>query len=436
MRISVAASPNLQRILFNAGWLVGDKAVRIALGLVVGIWVARYLGTEQFGLLSYATAFTSLFGAIGSLGISGIAVRDLVREPHEAGVTLGTAFFLRAVGGVLAFALSVIGIGFARPDDGLATLIVVILGFALILKASEVVKYWFESQVQSKYVVWAESACFIVLSLVKVSLIIVGASLVAFAWAVLAEAALVAAVLLCVGSWRGVHPGSWRVRWWRARVLLKEGWPLILSAFAVMIYMRIDQIMLGTMLGDQAVGIYAAAVHISEAWYFLPAAIAASVFPAVLEAQRQDADHYHQRLQRLYNLMVRLAVVVAIPMTFLSTWIVTFAFGSAYSEAGVVLAIHIWAGVFVSMGVASGKALLAENLQLLAFYRTAAGAIMNIAVNLAVIPTFGAIGAAAGTVLSQAMAGYAFDSLHPATRNMFMMKTRALVGLFRFGARR
>lgn len=425
LRNRIIHRPNLQKILINAGWLFGDKILRMGMGLLVGVWVARYLGPEQFGLLNYAIAFVALFTAFANLGLNGIVVRDLVQDPSTAETTMGTAFVLTALGGLSAFGLLLLAIGYARPNDELAKSIVVLLSLLMVLKATDAVRYWFESQVQYKYVVWMENGVFLVISAVKIVLILTHAPLMAFVWAILAEALAVAMGLLGMYAWKGGKLISWRCRFTRAKVLLKDSWPLILSGLAIMVYMRIDQIMLGQMLGDESVGIYTVAVRISEIWYFIPMAIAASVFPSVIEAKKKSDVLYHARLQRLFNLLVLVALVVAILMTFLSEWIVTFLFGAAYNQAGSVLAIHIWAGIFVFLGVASTNWFLIEGLQRYSFYRTLSGAFVNVGLNLILIPKFGVIGAAWATVVSQACASMFFNVFNSKTRPVFFMQCKS-----------
>lgn len=425
-RRALEGRPGLARIMGNVGWLSADKLVRLGLGLLVGVWIARHLGPEDFGLLSYAAAFVAIFGIVGTLGLPSIVVRDLVKDPEGQGTTLGTAAALHLAGGLAAFALAVAAIGWARPDDPLVRLAVVILGSALVLRATDVVVYWFEARVRSKYVVWTRSGVFVVFAAVKVALILAGAPVLHFVWALLAEAAVSALALLAVYLRRGPSPGTLRVRWGRATRILGDAWPLALAGIAVGVYMKIDKIMLGQMIGNEAVGVYSVAVRLSEVWYFIPMTIVASVFPAIVEAKRQGEALYHRRLQELYDLMVLLALAVAVPMTFLSGWLIMLLFGAAYQAAGPVLAIHIWAALFVFLGVASGKWFIVEDRQILSLQRTAAGAAVNVALNLVLIPRFGVVGAAWATVLSYALAGMFFDILQPPTRGMYRMKLRSL----------
>ncbi|PKN87292.1 MAG: flippase [Deltaproteobacteria bacterium HGW-Deltaproteobacteria-1] len=425
LRCKIEHRQGLTKILNNITWMFFDKFLRLGVGLFVGVWIARYLGPEQFGLLSYALAFVALFTAVANLGLNGIVVRDLVQDPSNAETTMGTSFVLSVLGGFGTFCLSLLAIGYARPDDELAKFIVVLLSLLMVFKATDVVRYWFESQVQSKYIIWMENGVFLAMSTIKICLILTSAPLIAFVWAIFVESLIVAVGLLGIYEWRGGKLTAWRFRFARAKILLKDSWPLILSGLAIMVYMRIDQLMLGQMLGNESVGIYSAAVRISEIWYFIPIAIVASVFPSIIEAKKQDETIYNQRLQKLYDMMVILALSLALLMTFLSDWVVTLLFGNAYQQSGPILAIHIWAGIFVFLGVASGKWFLIEGLQRYTFYRTLLGAVVNVGLNILMIPKFGATGAAYATVISYAIAAMFSDLLQKETRPMFKMKLRA-----------
>lgn len=397
----IKSSIGLQEIILNTAWLFGDKILRMGVGVIVGIWVARYLGPDMFGLLNYANAFVALFGVLATFGLNSIVVRDLVKDKDNTNVTLGTAFVLQLCGGLLAYTLAALAIYFARPDDGLAGIVVMILGFSLVFRCIDTVRYWFESQVQSKYIVWTENGIFLFMALTQGVLVLVQAPFLAFVWVNLANVLLVSAGLIFVYTWRVGRLTSWVIDFQYAKALLKECWPLLLSGIAIMIYMRIDQIMLGQMLGNDAVGIYSVAIRMSEVWYFIPVAIVASVFPSIVNAKEKSKTLYKDRLQKLYDLMVLMGLSVAIPMTFVSDYLIFLLFGEEYSAAGIVLAIHIWAGIFVSLSVVNTKWLILDGFQKNIFYMALLGAVVNIVANWMLIPIFGIKGAALGTVISQ-----------------------------------
>ena len=426
IRRRISHRPNLLKIVDNIGWLFFDKVLRMGVGLLVVVWVARYLGPQQFGLFNFATAFVGLFGAMAGLGLQSIVVRDIVRDPTCKEETLGAAAVLQIGGGVLAYALILGAIFWLRPNDALTKWLVAILGSMMLFKASEVTVYWFESQVLSKFTVWVQSASFMVFAAVKVALILCNAPLLAFAWATIAEAALVALLLLVMLGLRGPGLLKLKVSLARAKKMLTDSWPLMLSGLAIAVYMKIDQIMLGQMLGDEAVGIYSAATRISEVWYFIPMMIVASVFPSILEAKKQSQAIYYERLQRLYDLMAWLSVGIALPMTFFATPLVTLLYGSAFAEAGNVLAIHIWASIFVFLGVASSQWFIAENSQILSLQRTLVGALVNVILNTILIPYFESVGAAIATLISYSIAAIFFDFFQKETKSMFYMKISAL----------
>ena len=425
IRRRIEHRPKLLKIVDNIGWLFFDKILRMGVGLLIGVWIARYLGPEQFGLLNFTAALIGLFGALAAMGLQGIVVRDIVQNPACREDTLGSAAVLQLLGGAAAYTLLLATVFYLRPQDVLSQLVAAILGAVVLLKAFEVVGYWFESQVQSKYTVWVQNAAFLIFAGIKAVLILTGASLISFAWAILAEAFVVALAMTLALHRFGPPLSSLRVGYRRCCALLKASWPLMLSSISVMIYMKIDQIMIGQMLGNDAVGIYSAAVRISEIWYFIATAVAASVLPSILEAKKNNEAQYRQRLQALFDLMTWIAIIVALPVTFFATPLVTMLFGADYSEAGGVLAIHVWATVFVFLGVAGGNWFLAENQQLISLQRTALGAAVNVLLNIVLIPMLGVVGAAWATLISYAVAAMLSDAMQHATRDMFMMKLKS-----------
>lgn len=413
VRKNLNQRPNLRRIVGNVGWLSVDRMLRLAVGLVVSVWVARYLGPEQFGQLNYAVVFASMFGALATLGLDGIVVRDIVHYPAARNEILGTAFGLKLAGGSIAVLTAVVGIVILRSGDPLSQWMVGIVAGGMVFQALDTIDLWFQSQVQSRYTVMAKSSTFLVLSIVKIVLIKMQAPLIAFAWTGLAEIAAGAVGLVLAYRLRGLYFRGWSFRFAWAVKLLKDSWPLFLSSVAILIYMKIGTVMLGQMAGDKAVGIYSAATRLSELWYFIPLAIISSIAPAILELKKSNETLYYKRLQQSFDLMVVLAYVVALPVTFLAKYIILILYGQAFQASGIVLVIHIWQAVFVFLGVACSTWFIAEGLTKGALVTTGCGAIANVLLNLWLIPRYGVVGAAWASVAAQALACYGCFLLIP-----------------------
>jgi len=419
------SSQGFKRYFANTSWLMGHRVLSMVVALFVGVYVARYLGPERFGLLSYAGSFVGLFTALATLGLDGIMVRELVKTPERRDELLGTAFWLKAGGAILMW----IGIAVAVPftnNDTQTNILIVIIAFAIIFQAFNVIDFNYQAEVKSKYVVYAQLVSLVISSITKLVFVWIAAPLVWFACVFLLDAVVLAAGMTAMYLKNTGNIWYWKWRWQTAKELVKDSWPLILSGMVIAIYMKIDQVMIKEMLDAEAVGNYAAAVRLSEAWYFVPMAITSSVFPAIINAKKQSEELYYQRLQKLYDLMVWLAVAIALPTTFLAPWVIRVLYGEAFLPAAGVLSIHIWAGVFVFLGVASGKWFITENFMKLAFYRNFLGAIGNVIFNLIFIPILHIKGAAIGTLLANFLAAYFFDVINLKTRKNFLMKTKSL----------
>jgi len=319
---------------------------------------------------------------------------------------LGTSFVLKLTGGILAYGLTIVTVALFRQGDELMLVIIAIVAGQLIFKSFEPIKFWFDSQVRSKFSVIAENSAFLIVSAVNVFLIVTQAQLKNFAWTILLQFFLSSIALVIMYHINGEKIYNWKANRKFVTQLMKDSWPLMLSAIAVIFYMRIDQVMLGQMIGNDAVGIYSAAVRISEVWYFIPMAIVSSTFPAILHAKSISEELYYSRLQKLFNLMSILGISVALVISFFGRYIIYILYGEGYIESADVLVLNIWAGIFVSLGVAGSSWLMAENLQKLSLYQTLTGAIVNVALNLILIPKYGVIGAASSTVFSYAIATF------------------------------
>ena len=418
------ARPNLRKYLANTSWLMGERVIRMVVSLFVGIYVIRFLGPERFGILSYVLSFVLLFSPLLHLGHREIIVLDLVKSPEKRDLILGSAILLRLGGSVLLLGGVSVGIQFVENDQQ-TLLMIVIISVGIMFQSWELVDYYFQSQVQSKYTVWAQTIQLIVVSLCKLSLIFWQASLFWFVIVFSIEYVILAILYLIMYIWRvGWFPIR-RCNLKYTQKLLKNSLPLLFSTMAIMIYMKIDQIMLKELVGAASVGIYSAAVKLCEVWYQFPVLIAGSYYPVIIAAKASNSELYYSYLQKLYSFLIWGAIAIAIPTTIFSDWIIHNLYGNEFAKSVVILQIYAWASVFVFMGVANHKWLLIENCQKYILLTTLLGMVINIVCNMILIPLYGASGAAVASLISYGIGSYGSLLFFPRLRVAFWLATKS-----------
>ncbi|MBD1876701.1 flippase [Nodosilinea sp. FACHB-131] len=421
----------LRQVLSNTSWLFVGRSARLVVSLLVGTWVARYLKPEGFGSLQYALAFVSFFSPLSTVQMGPIVTRDLVRQPDQQGEILGTAVGVQVAGGLVAIALSILGMVRLAPDQPLAQLLVAIVALKYLFNSLQPIENWFEAQVASKYTVLAEQGAFLLVVALKIALVLNRAPVATFAAIIALEALFYAVGLLLFYRRQGQRLSAWRVSLQRAGYLLKESYPLVLSSTACVLYISIDQVMLGQMVDSAAVGIYASAATLSEATAFLPVIVCSSLFPGIVKAQGQGGGDYRRRLQRLYDLNILIAYGLIVTLIPLSGTLILVLYGPAYQAAQPILAVHIWSTLFAFLGIAQSKWIVAEGLQIYNLYSRLAGLGANVLLNLWLIPIWGGLGAAVATLISYAIGGYLFFWLIPQTRPNTRLMTKALIAPLR-----
>jgi O-antigen/teichoic acid export membrane protein len=397
--ISKRFAPGFRQVVSNLAWLLTDQILQMALGLLVGVWVARYLGPAQFGILNYAIAFVSLFASVATMGLGTLVVRDIARNPECKEETLGTAFAIQFIGGIITLLLTVTVISILNPNDGLTRWLVGIIAAGTIFQSFETINFWFQSQVQSKYTVVAKNSVSLLAAGLRIGLIQIKAPLIAFACLRLGEVAIAGFAIALVYQSRGNDFKLWRVSWYRGKQLLQESWPLVLSSLAVFIYSKIDQIMLGS-LDKTELGYYAVAVKLSEICDFLPVIIASSIFPKLAQLREKNYGEYLKNFQIYSDAMLFLWVGVALPISLLAPIIVQTLYGEQYTASATVLSIYVWAQFGSNFGVARNTYFALEGQLRYGLYLTVVGSVFNIVLNSLLIPKYGAVGATVATLIT------------------------------------
>ncbi|RZK43734.1 MAG: flippase [Pedobacter sp.] len=427
------------KYLKNTGLLMLGRVGSLIIKMVTSIQVANYLLKYNNGILNTSVAYVFFFASVATLGLDSFIVKELHQYPEKRDKILGTAFFLKAFAGLMCvpaifLTWQIIPLTYTPYQ------IILVLSFTGLMQSLTVVDAYFQSQVQSKYIMQVQIIGNLISAGVKLSLIyFFSAGLIYFAYALLFDVFLLSAGYFLVYHRKDRDIFSWKFEKSLATRLLKLSWPLIVSGIMVSIYMRIDTIMLKEILkdaGTEAAGAYATVVMYSEALNFVPVAIVSSLFPAILNARRDDPIRYQKRLQNLFDLMVWLSVLFAIFISLASPLIYSI-LQPSFADAAPVLAIHVWGSIFVFLGVASSQFLIAEGYIKLTFIRTGLGAIVNILLNFILIPRMGMMGTAIATVIAYFSATFLILFI-PKTRTqgIMMLKSLFLISLFQKLAKR
>ena len=419
-------SGNKQKIVNNLLWAVGGKVVNLVGSLVLGIIVARYLGVEQYGLMNYVISYAFLFQTLASFGLDSIEVREEAAGKVPVNTIIGTAFWIKVVFGVICIALS-IGTAVVMSEDGYTIGLVALYSSYIVFNSFVVIRNYFTSLVQNKYIVLSEIFRTFVGIAIKLTMWATDCSLTWFVAAFAFDH-----VLLAGGYISSYHHKIGKLKEWRfslpyAKYLLKESFPLLLTNAAVIIYQRIDQVMIGHMVSKADVGYFSVAAKFVEVMIFIPATIAHTISPILVQMLDKSREIYTVKAQQYLNITVWVSILCSIGVSVISYWIVLHTFGTQYLHAAAILQVLSFKMVSVALSNGGGIMVIVERLQKWVFFRDVLGCLVCIGLNWWLLPLYGAMAAAFVAIAANLAAGYVADLLVPAYRHIFRQQTKALL---------
>lgn len=424
------ANKSIMKYLKNSSWMLAAYSLKIISAIFVGIYVARYLGPQDFGVLSYALAVMSIFTAISRLGMDSILVRDVAAYPCRGSAYVSTAFALMSAASVIGFVLLAVITYYFEPQKEVQWA-VWLVGFGLIFQASLVVDFNFQGQVKSKYSSIAKSIALAVSSIIKVYLVIIQADFIYIAISYGLDYILTALALYVMHAYKrqpSFIKGFDRSLVWP---LLKSAWPMVLAAVATILYMRIDQIMIKNMLGLHELGLYAAATKIYEGWVIIPYVLSISLLPAIVKLRSTSPESYEINMARLFSILFWVNVFVALLATFFGEWIVSVTFGDAYMDSHTVLSLVMWAAAFNAIGSVTARYLTVEKMEKKIAWRTFIGVFVNIGLNVILIPKYGIEGAAVSTLITLFIINYGINYFDSDLNQLIQINNRAFLLKFK-----
>ncbi|MBC8378500.1 MAG: flippase [Planctomycetes bacterium] len=419
-------SPNRLKVLVNVYWAVLGKIVNIISGLLVGILVARYLGPDKFGLMNYVISYVTLFSVLAAFGLNNIEIRELSKHNAIKETLLGTAFTIRLVFAVSAILLILVTLLIFESDAFTFTMVMV-YSLSLILSSLNVIRNYFTSIVLNEYVVKTEISRTVIGAGIKVVLLLNHCSLAWFIAASTFDFVLIGGGYLYSYQKKGGPVRAWTFDFTVARMLIIESFPLLLSGTAVIIYQKIDAVMIRNMMDNASVGQFSVASKITELAIFIPMVIAQTVTPLLVKAHQEDLARYHAKRQQFMDIMVWSAIAMATAMSAIAAPAIRILYGEKYLGAIPVLQIMAWKAVFMALFSASGQMILIENLQRFVAVRNVIGCIVSVGLNYVLIPVWGIVGSAVATVLTMAFSGYISHFFIKPYRYLIPLQTKALL---------
>jgi len=383
----------------NIAWLIFDKILRLLGGIIVTIWVARYLGPKNFGTLNYAIAYTAFFSLFVNMGLEKIIVREVVKNIENTNYLIGTAFFLKLFGACISLFILIFTVSFQETNI-VVKYTIILIAISFVFQSLDVIDTYFQALLLSKYIVFARSISFILSSMVKIFLILNNYPVMYFALAFSIEILLSAIFLSILYKRTKNNIFKWRYNTTIAINFLRDSWPLAIMAFLAPLYMRIDQAMIKSMLDLEHVGIYSVAVKLSEYFYFIPAIIVKVFLPYFVKLRQINMWLYEKRLMQIYSAMFWFGLLIGIIIIIFGEDLIKLLFGEHYIGAYKALVFNIWSGIFMAQALVRGIWVINENVQFYSLILTFSAIVINITLNLYLIRSMGISGAAIASLIS------------------------------------
>lgn len=389
---------NYGKVFSNAKWIVICKVLQSLLQLVVGMLCARYLGPSNYGLINYAASIVAFAMPIMKLGFDSTLVREFVEKPDKEGEILGTSLVMNmlsavaCIGGVTAFA------SIANAGEKETIIVCVLYSLSIFFAAVEMIQYWFQYKLQSKYSSVVMLMAYIAVAAYRIFLLVTGKSVYWFAVTHSVEFGIVGVTLVLLYFKKG---GRFSFSFETARKMISKSKHYILASLMVVVYQSTDHIMLTTMISEEENGFYTAAITATTITQFVYIAIIDSLRPMILLNKKENENEYRKLISMLYGIVTYLSLAQCIVYTAFSKLIITVLYGESYTESVAVLRILIWYFIFSVMGTVRNVWILAEQKQRYLWIINLSGAVFNIVLNAVMIPHWGACGAAFASLLTQ-----------------------------------
>jgi len=405
--------------------MFSEQFIKLLSIFIVNIFIARYLGPEQFGLLSFCIGVVAIALSISRLGMESVLIRELIENIDKVNVYIGTAFLLILLTGVFCVLTLYLMLNIFDVDQNTKQYIL-LLSLCLIPQAFLVLDYHFQSQTRAKYSSLVKSLALIISGLIKLYLVYIEASLFSIIIAIVFESALIALFLLYIHNKKQVSPFSFIFDKSVALKLIKSSYPMLLASLTTILYMRVDQFMIKALIGDFDLGVYAAVSKLYEMWVMVAVVLCTSLLPAIVRLKEKSNEEYEIKMVLLFRGVIGISILVSILTTTFAENIIELLFGEAFVLGTLSFQILMWSSAFAAIGSVTMRYLTVEKLEKKVAQRAVVALVVNISLNAVLIPFIGINGAAISTLISLVIANYFIDYTDKDLKQLLYLKNKAV----------
>jgi len=389
-----------RKIAKNTTVLYIAQIITYVLGFFITVYTVRYLSVDSYGILSTALALTGIYVVFGDLGLSTLTVREVARDESLTHKYVGNTTIMKLFLSLFTFLLTVLTVYILGYND-ITIIVTYILTAAFIFNAFSSIFYSiFQSYQKMEYQSVATILNSVVMLIGTLLVIYLGLDVIAFAFVYLVANAINFIYILVTYAWKFYLPNiEMDLEFWKSTI--KEALPLsITSLFAVLVF-RIDSVMLSVMSGMEAVGFYNAAYRLMEALIFFPQVYTTAIFPVFSKLYVSSINPLKGAYIKSFKYLTILSLPIAVGITLLAEPIILLLFKPEYIPSILALQIVVWVLPFIFVNYIQGSLLTAMNRQVTYLKITAASLVLNVGMNLVLIPLYSYLGAAFVTVITE-----------------------------------
>lgn len=405
-----------KRFIKNIGWLMSGRIINMLLQFFVSLATARYLGPSNFGTINYVAAYVSFFSSISSLGLSVIVIKEIATNKYDNNEVIWTSVWMRFITSIFSLICICSLFYITNKNDPIILKIAFLESLAIVFSAFTTFDYYFQAKLLSKWSAVAGVLAYTGMSIYKIFLLMKGANIVWFAFASSIDLLFMAIFLMVFyAKFENFNP---KFNWSIGKKLLKQSYHYLIAGLITILYAQVDRIMLGNMLDKSSVGYYSIALTISSMWSIIPGALIETLSPILYDEAKKSREKYLRRLKQSYAIIFWLNTIYSLCVCIFSKWIIFLLYGEDYLSATMALRIVVWYYGISTMSTLNQVYLANDNKNQYINIFFFVGLIVDIILNMIMIPIWGINGAAIATLITHIVIQIIMPSLFKETREI------------------